>query len=338
MDVSDRYRLKTVDIVIDPGFKAIEAVGTIHVFDYANTHLARAGHPPAYALEIAAPAAGIVRSDTLITLEASKSLSRAGAPDIAVVVGARDIGRALSETPELVDWCRAMGDQPARMVGMCSGSFFLAEAGVLDGLRAATRWSVAVLLRERYPAVKVELDAIFVREGRIWTSAGVTAGVDLALAIVEEDLGRDLALSVARDLVVYLKRPGGQSQFSVHLNSQMTGHSAIRAVQEWVLKLPDQELTIPELARRAAMSERNFARVFARETGHGPAEFIEIARVELARRLLEEGDLPLKTVAARSGFGTDDRLRRAFHRRCGITPRAYRERFAGTGVAGVQAV
>jgi transcriptional regulator GlxA family with amidase domain len=150
--------------------------------------------------------------------------------------------------------------------------------------------------------------------------------------MIEEDLGRDIALAVARDLVVYLKRPGGQSQFSVHLNSQMTDNPTIRTVQEWILTTLNGEFTIADLASRVAMSERNFARVFAKETGHGPAEFIEIARVEFARRLLEEPNLPIKAVASRSGFRSDDHMRRAFRRRCGVSPGEYRERFAGTGV------
>lgn len=180
--------------------------------------------------------------------------------------------------------------------------------------------------------MKVEPDAIFVREGNVWTSAGVTAGLDLALAMVEEDLGREIALAVARDLVIYLKRPGGQSQFSVYLASQMTAHASIRDIQDWILNALDARLSIAQLARRAAMSERNFIRVFVRETGYRPAEFIEIARLEKARRLLEQEALPLKTVAVRSGFRSDDQLRRVFMRRLGVTPGAYRERFSGTGV------
>ncbi|CAB3800525.1 HTH-type transcriptional regulator CdhR [Paraburkholderia ultramafica] len=333
MDLSLRYRPRTLDVVIYPGFKAIEAVATIHVFDDANARLAAAGHPPVYDMRITAPNAGSVKSHTLVSLEAHKALSTLALPDIAVVVGAPDIERALVDTPSIVDWCRSAAPRIGRMVGLCSGSFFLAEAGILSGRRATTHWSVAALLRKRYPDVRVQPDSIFVRDDELWTSAGVSSGMDLALAMIEEDLGRDIALAVARDLVVYLKRPGGQSQFSVHLNSQMTDHPTIRSVQEWILTTLYSEFTIADLARRAAMSERNFARVFAKETGHGPAEFIEIARVELARRLLEEQNLPIKTVAARSGFRSDDLMRRAFQRRCGVAPREYRERFAGTGVA-----
>lgn len=322
----------TVDVVIYPGFKAIEAVGVINVFDYANARLAAAGLAPVYDLQIAAPAKGAVKSDTLIVLEATKALDTLAVPDTAIVVGARDIERALRDTSMLVGWCRDVSARIGRMVGLCSGCFFLAEAGMLDGRRATTHWGVAPLLRARYPAVKVEPDAIFVREGNVWTSAGVTAGLDLALAMVEEDLGREIALAVARDLVIYLKRPGGQSQFSVYLASQMTAHASIRDIQDWILNALDARLSIAQLARRAAMSERNFIRVFVRETGYRPAEFIEIARLEKARRLLEQEALPLKTVAVRSGFRSDDQLRRVFMRRLGVTPGAYRERFSGTGV------
>jgi transcriptional regulator GlxA family with amidase domain len=332
MDLSLRYRPRTLDVVIYPGFKAIEAVATIHVFDDANTRLVAAGHPPVYDIRVAAPNAGSVKSHTLVSLEAHKALTTLALPDIAVVVGAPDIERALVDSPSIVEWCRSASPRIGRMVGLCSGSFFLAEAGILDGRRATTHWSVAALMRKRYPAVRVEPDSIFVRDEGVWTSAGVSSGLDLALAMIEEDLGRDIALAVARDLVVYLKRPGGQSQFSVHLNSQMTDNPTIRTVQEWILTTLNGEFTIADLASRVAMSERNFARVFAKETGHGPAEFIEIARVEFARRLLEEPNLPIKAVASRSGFRSDDHMRRAFRRRCGVSPGEYRERFAGTGV------
>ncbi|AOJ11111.1 GlxA family transcriptional regulator [Burkholderia mayonis] len=331
-EISPRHRTTTIDVVIYPGFKAIEAVGVINVFDYANARLAAAGHAPVYDLQIAAPAKGAVKSDTLIVLEATKAIDTLAVPDTAIVVGARDIERALRDTSMLVGWCRDVSGRIGRMVGLCSGCFFLAESGMLDGRRATTHWSVATMLQVRYPAVKVEPDAIFVREGNVWTSAGVTAGLDLALAMVEEDLGREIALAVARDLVIYLKRPGGQSQFSVYLASQMTAHASIRDVQDWILNSLDERLTVAQLAKRAAMSERNFIRVFVRETGYRPAEFIEIARLEKARRMLEQEGLPLKTVAVRSGFHSDDQLRRVFVRRLGVTPGAYRERFSGTGV------
>ncbi|QHJ00666.1 helix-turn-helix domain-containing protein [Xylophilus rhododendri] len=319
----------SVDIVVYPGFKALEAIGPMSVFDYANVHLARRGDPPGYRVNVAAQRVGPVPSDTSMQLHASRALGQDDLPDLALVVGSREIEAALASAPGIVDWLRAAAPRLPRLVSLCSGSFFLAAAGLLEGRRAATHWSVAALLQQRHPQVQVDADAIYVREGRLWTSAGVTAGIDLALALVEEDFGRTLALEVARDLVMYLKRPGGQSQFSVHLASQATGHAGIREVQDWTLAHLDEALSPAQLADRAAMSERNFRRVFLQETGQSPSEFIETARLERARRLLEESDLPLKTVAARVGLRSEQPLRHLFVRRLGITPQAYRDRFGG---------
>ncbi|MGY8525482.1 GlxA family transcriptional regulator [Paracidovorax citrulli] len=316
-----------VDIVVYPGFKAMEAVGPMTVFDYANHQLARRGRPAAYDIRIVSSDAGPVRSDTLMVLEATARLDPVLLPDTAIIVGARHIEQAMEEAPAIVPWVRAVAPRLPRLVALCSGAFFLAAAGVLDGRRATTHWSVASLLRQRYPQVTVEPDAIFVQQGSLWTSAGVTAGIDLALALVEADLGREIALDLARELVVFLKRPGGQSQFSMHLASQATAHDGIRSAQDWILSEVSRDFTMAELADRAAMSERNFRRVFARETGMSPSAFIEATRLETARRLLEQGELPLKAVAARSGFGSDEALRRAFLRHLGITPRDYRQRF-----------
>ena len=216
------------------------------------------------------------------------------------------------------------------MIALCSGSFFLAAAGLLDGRRAATHWSVAAALQQRYPRIAVDADAIYVRDGHLWTSAGVTAGIDLALAVVEEDFGHALALEVARDLVMYLKRPGGQSQFSVPLATQATAHGGVQAVQQWVLGHLVEPLNLAQMAAQAAMSERHFRRVFQQETGQSPSSFVESARLESAKQLLEsQGGLPLKTVAARVGLGSEQALRHLFVRRLGITPLAYRERFGG---------
>ena len=198
----------------------------------------------------------------------------------------------------------------------------------LDGRRAATHWGVAARLQALHPAVAVDPDAIYVRDGHLWTSAGVTAGIDLALALVEEDYGHALALEVARDMVMYLKRPGGQSQFSVQLASQATAHRGMQDVQAWALEHLSEPLTLQVLADRAAMSERHFRRVFVQETGRTPSAFIESARLEAARRLLEsDAALPLKTVAARVGLGSEQALRHLFLRHLGIPPQAYRERF-----------
>ena len=318
-------RAQRVDIILYPGFKALEAVGVVNVFEYANTQLLDAGLPAAYELRLCAPVPGMIPSDTQIVLEARHGLALEA--DLALIVGARDIDRALAEQPALVSWSRRMARQPATLVGLCSGAFFLAEAGVLDDQRATTHWRLASQLARRYPRIEVVEDAIFLQAGRIWTSAGVTAALDLCLALVERHLGLDMALAVARDLVIYLKRPGGQSQFSQYLHSQMTQNAGIRHLQEWILSNLDQPLGIAELSARAAMSPRNLCRVFQRETGCSPAAFVERGRIELARRLLEEGKAPLKQLAHRCGFSSDDHLRRVFRRHLGVTPLAYQERF-----------
>lgn len=320
---------KRVDFVVYPGFKALEAIGTMSVFEYANLHLAQQGRPQGYQLNIVSVTAGPVPSDTQMVLEASGAVSVDDLPDTAIIIGARQIEQALEANPAIMAWAAAVAPRIGRLVALCSGSFFLAAAGLLDGLPATTHWSVAALLREKFPAVQVQADAIYLRSGRLWTSAGVTAGIDLALALVEEDYGRGLALQVARDLVVYLKRPGGQSQFSVHLTSQNTSHPGIREIQDWVLSNLSQSLDISMLAARAAMSERNFRRVFVREVGTSPLQFIEAARLEAGRRLLEEGDLPLKSVAGRIGFASEQSLRKLFLKHLGVAPQAYRERFGG---------
>lgn len=319
-----------VDVVVYPGFKALEAIGPMSVFDYANVHLRHRGQADGYALRIVAAARGAVRSDTLMALEATHTLGEVERdPGCTVLlVGARHIATVLQASAPLVQWVQRVAPRVQRMVALCSGSFFLAAAGVLDGRRAATHWSVASELQRRYPHVAVDADAIYVRDGHYWTSAGVTAGIDLALAVVEQDFGHALALEVARDLVMYLKRPGGQSQFSVQLASQSVQHSGVRLAQQWVLAHLDQPLSLPVLAAQAAMSERHFRRVFQQETGCSPSTFVENTRLEGAKQLLEtRGDLPLKTIAARVGLGSETALRHLFVKRLGITPVAYRERF-----------
>jgi transcriptional regulator GlxA family with amidase domain len=210
---------------------------------------------------------------------------------------------------------------------VCTGAFLLARAGLLDGRRATTHWASCADLELRYPAVRVERDPIFVRDGNVATSAGVTAGLDLALALVEEDLGRRVALQVARHLVVFLQRPGGQAQFSAQLSAQSADRAPLRELQAWIPDHLDEDLSVPALARRACMSDRNFARAFRRETGRTPGAYVEEARVESARIALETGDLPVEAVARQTGFGTVETLRRAFRRQVGVSPNEYRTRF-----------
>lgn len=316
-----------VHIVIYPGFKSMEAVGPVNVLSYANRHLAKRGDPRRYDIVLTAPRPGAIPSDTPITLAAETGLPETGPLATVMVAGALDIQAALAREAGLVEWCRRRAFEAERFAALCSGSFFLAAAGVLDGRRAATHWSVADLLQRRFPGVRVDADAIFVQDGSLWTSAGVTAAIDLALAFVEQDFGRDLALAVARDLVIYLKRPGGQSQFSAALTSQMRGPPGMRDIQSWLLANLHQPLHIPDMAARAGMSPRNFTRLFAAELGTTPASYLEGARCERAKALLLDSDLPLKAIAFRCGFTSDEQLRKAFLRRFSLTPRDYRDRF-----------
>jgi transcriptional regulator GlxA family with amidase domain len=226
-------------------------------------------------------------------------------------------------------WLRRLAPRTRRYGSVCTGAFFLGAAGLLDGLNVTTHWQHAAELAERFPEAKVAPDQIFVQDGALWTSAGVTAGIDLTLKLIEDDHGREVALSVGRRLVVFLKRPGGQSQFSAHLAAQVATESRIQAVQHWILDHLPMELGVTTLASRAAMSVRNFTRVFQEEAGMTPADFVEMARVDAARRLLEDTDKPLQRVASSCGFANPDTMRRAFLRRIGTGPSEYRRRFRG---------
>ncbi len=322
----------TVDIVVYPGFKAMEAIGPMSVFEYANLHRQRRGQSPAYDVRIASYKTGPVRSDTLMSLDATKVINTLSLPHTVIVVGARHIQVALLEGAAIVDWIAAAAPRIARLTSLCSGAFFLAAAGVLDGKRATTHWGVADRLQADFPAVDVDADAIFIRADNVWTSAGVTAGMDLALALVEQDFGRALALEVATEMVVYLKRPGGQSQFSAHLLSERTTKPNIRELQSWILDNLHEKLSVAQLAGKAMMSERHFARVFQQEVGLTAQDFIETARFERATQLLADVALPLKAVAARACFSDEAHMRRVFLKKLGIAPKVYRERFATTGV------
>ena len=232
-----------------------------------------------------------------------------------------------------MSWVRAAAKRSRRVCSVCTGAFILGAAGLLEDRRVTTHWASCDLLAEQYPSATVEPDQIYVRDGDLYTSAGVTAGMDLALALVEEDLGRATALEAARWLVMFVKRPGGQSQFSAQLAAQTAEREPLRELQDWIAGNLDADLSVPALAARAHMSERNFARAFRKELGMTPAAYVETARVEAARIALESGDTPVEAVARGNGFGTVETMRRAFHRRLGVGPADYRARFKSTQAA-----
>lgn len=223
---------------------------------------------------------------------------------------------------------RRLAGRSRRIVSICGGAMLLAAAGLLDGKKATTHWRGANELASLFPSIDVQPDSIFVKDGNVYTSAGVTAGIDLALALVEEDLGRTIALKCARYLVVFMRRPGGQSQFSATLESQQGERNSINELIAWVTDNLSSDLTVESLADRVHMSLRNFSRVFRRETGQTPAALVEKLRVDAARRHLEETDEPLETIATACGFGSADSMRRSFHRIVKVAPNDYRRRFS----------
>lgn len=286
---------------------------------------------PAYAVELVAERRGPVGTTSGLSLTAGKSFADLTDQDLASVdtfiVSGGNGSRVEMENEALLEFTRRAAAPARRVVSICTGAVILAAAGLLDGRRAATHWAYAPTMRKRFPNVAVDDDAIYVRDGKFWTSAGVTAGMDLALALIEEDLGRDMALTLARHHVMYLMRPGGQSQFSAQLAAQHVGNERLARICAYIIENPCADLSVPALAALAAMSERSFARHFVSETGFTPAQFVERARLDEACRRLAGGNASLDVVSADAGFGAAERMRRAFIRHLGVTPGRYRERF-----------
>jgi transcriptional regulator GlxA family with amidase domain len=249
--------------------------------------------------------------------------------DTVMVPGSFSIEQVLPESIRLVQWLRRVSKRTRRMTSVCTGAFLLAQAGLLRGKRAATHWLMCDGLQDRFPDVEVDRDAIFVREGSVWTSAGVTACIDLSLALVEADCGRDVAMRVARELVVFIKRPGGQSQFSQLLQSQSQDTDEFDELHLWIASnLSSDEMTVEALAERACMSPRNFARLYKKRTGRTPAKAVEIFRMEAAKRMLEGSSRNVNQIARLCGFGDEERMRVSFLRNLSVTPRDYRQRFS----------
>jgi transcriptional regulator GlxA family with amidase domain len=333
---------RTIAVLAVPDAQILDVTGPLEVFSSAEREVERRrrqaapGAPPprspAYRLALVAPRRGRLVTSSGVALVAPRALTDlSGRLDTFLVAGGRGVRAALAD-PALVAGVRRVARRARRFGSVCTGAYLLAEAGLLDGRRVTTHWASCRDLAERYPRLSVEPDPIFVRDGPVVTSAGVTAGMDLALALVEEDFGRELALAVARRLVMFVKRPGGQSQFSVALEAQASARQPVRELQGFITTHPGADLSVAALARRAGMSPRNFARVFARETGTTPARFVARARVESARRQLEDGGGEgLAGIAAACGFGSVETLRRSFLRQLRVGPAEYRHRFRCSG-------
>jgi transcriptional regulator GlxA family with amidase domain len=317
-------KARRIVIVCFPGMEILDAAGPASVFASA-TWLAR---PRAgYRVELVARAAGPVACAGGMALAAERALAHVRGP-IDTLLCAGGLEPALRQALPLAPTIARVARRARRVASVCSGAFLLAQAGLLRGRRVATHWAGCAELARRFPDCQVEGDPIFVRDRNVWTSAGVTAGIDLALALVEQDLGARLALEVARWGVMYLRRPGGQSQFSAPLAAQVAEDDTIVRLTAWMATHLDADLSIEALARRAGLSVRHFARVFRRETGTTPAGHVERLRLEAARRALELTRASAKEVAAQSGFGTVETMHRAFQRTLATTPLAYRARFA----------
>lgn len=315
-----------VAIVCFPGVQALDVTGPHEVFAAASRVLAhRRPGAPGYRLRLVAAEPGPVRTESGLELHAPHPLPLDPADTLIVpggdgVLGARDDHR-------LVDAVRRHAASGRRLASVCSGTFVLAEAGALDGRRATTHWRRAERLATEYPAITVDPDPIYVCDGNVWTSAGVTAGIDLALAMVEADAGAEIAQAVARNLVMFLRRPGGQTQFATAVWTEPATDDVIRGVRHRIVAEPAEDHRVEALAAAAHLSTRHFVRRFTEQTGETPARFVERTRVEHARRLLETGDDGVRVIATRCGFGTAETMRRAFLRRVGVTPDDYRKRF-----------
>ena len=324
-----RRKPRRVLFVAYPDVGLLDLTGAQTVFWAATKAMAARGLP-GYERVTASLDGGLVRSaEGLELMTVPMSDFRPSSVDTLVVPGSPHMDAVLDRSAPLVAWLRRASGHARRTASVCSGAFLLAAAGLLDHKRATTHWLMFDMMGQRFPAVQIDRDAIFVQQGGLWTSAGVTAGIDLALALVEADCGHDVAMEVARELVVFLKRPGGQSQFSELLQAQADDAHTFDELNLWIagnLERPD--LTVEFLAEKARMSPRNFARVYKEKTGRTPAKAVEVFRLEAARRLLEDSPRNVDSIARLCGFGDEDRMRVTFKRHLGVAPRDYRRRFA----------
>ena len=324
-------------MVAYPGVHQLDVIGPLEILATTQFFVADGDLP--YDLKIVAAQAGPVKASSGLTITAETSfadaIGRDDEIDTLMIAGGHGSSSEL-KNQELLEFVRTMAPRAQRIVSICTGALILAEAGLLKNKRASTHWFWCSIMEHAYPDITVDREAIYVRDGNVWTSAGVTSGMDLGLALIEEDWGHKVALEVARFSVMYMMRPGGQSQFSTHLIAQRAEDPAINDALSFILKNPSDPLTVTSLAARAMMSERTFARRFKDETGVTPAAYVETARVQAARVVLETTDHSIDQVALETGFQSSERMRRAFHRHVGISAGEYRDRFRMTSDPGAR--
>jgi transcriptional regulator GlxA family with amidase domain len=339
--ISKSSEPKRICILAYPRSEILDITGPYEVFAFANWAVQRAEvtNEPPYLIEVLAEQSGPVNTLSGLDIVAHRSylevnegidtLIIPGGLIRGIDVGGQKSGSIL-ENGVLLGWIKKMAAKVRRLVSVCSGAFLLAECGLLDHRRATTHWDSCASFQVKYRNVKLEPDKIYIRDDNIYTSGGITSGIDLTLSLVEEDWGREISLFVARYLVMFLKRPGGQSQFSTYLAFESSKRPDLGELQAWIIANPMEEFTVESLASRMAMSPRNFARTFQKETGTTPAKFVEMVRLDAARQFLETKKLSIEAVALKSGFGDPERMRRCFIKHLGIPPKDYLERFGSS--------
>lgn len=322
-------------MVIYPDAHILDVVGPLEILTGSKLFLPQGSNP--YEVHVVAEQAGRIGTTSGLTIEADQSFEAASADprpiNTLIVAGGHGTVQAL-ENRALLEFVSGAAGKATRVVSICTGAMILAEIGLLDGKRATTHWWWCPILAKQYPNVKVEPDAIFIRDGKVWTSAGVTSGMDLALALLEEDWGHDIALQVARYNVMYMMRPGGQAQFSANLLAQKASDERIAGILDHIIANVGEDLTVTSLAARTFMSERSFARKFKDETGSTPAHYVEMARLQAARVALEQSGSSVDAIAIETGFGNAERMRRSFQRHLGVSATEYRERFSLPSMTG----
>jgi transcriptional regulator GlxA family with amidase domain len=313
---------RLVVITAFPGVQSLDLTGPLEVF-----HGAGRIRPGGYRILVASPDGAAFATESGLRMLPDCALADLPAAIDTLIVPGGWAALRTEDHRDLIAWLPRAAASARRVASVCSGAFLLAEAGLLAGRRATTHWYACADLAERHPDVTVDPAPIYVRDGNVWTSAGVTAGIDLALALVEEDLGHDVALTVARWMVMFLRRPGNQAQFSTQLAAQTADREPVRAVQHWIAANPGADCAVEALARRARMSPRHFARTFTAQVGVTPGQYVTSIRIEAARRRLEESDTAVSSIATACGLGSTESLRRTFQHALGMSPAEYRRRF-----------
>jgi transcriptional regulator GlxA family with amidase domain len=329
-------RFRRMGFLVFPDCEILDVCGPFEAFFFADHWLGRLGRTaePGYRSIVIAAAPGPIRTMSGMEIVATHSYDEiSDGLDTLVVAGGFGVEQA-SKDEALIEWVRSRAPRARRVASICSGAFILAAAGLLHQRRVTTHWLFSDLLAATYSSIKVDASRLFVRDGNIYTSGGITAGIDLALALVEEDAGPEVMLAVARTMVVFPRRPGGQSQFSAYTClSEKTNRLEMRELRTWMMSHPRADLSVPALADRMGMSQRNFSRLFQSEMGESPGRFAEKVRAEAARGMLEQTNIPIEIIAKECGFGDPERMRRTFQRLYDASPTDYRARFRSTLIA-----